>query len=287
MQEFDYLRASSMEEAVRLLAEHGGRVIAGGTDVLPQLRRGNITSDVFVDISRLEELRFIRERQGWVEIGALTTYAEILESGDLREAAPSLVEAAATVGCPQTRNRGTIGGNIANASPAGDMLPPLLTYEARAHIIRNGKKEVIPLEDLFTGPGETILAGEGIIHSVSFRPLRKDEDSVYLKLGNRKGMNIAVASVALKVRLPSPDRIRKAWIALGSVAPMPVRSPHAEKMLEGAKVGEEAMERAARAVREDISPISDVRASAERREEAAAVLLKRALRTVVERKGKA
>jgi CO/xanthine dehydrogenase FAD-binding subunit len=286
MQEFEFLSASSVEEVARFLAENKGRLIAGGTDVLPQLQRGTIHSDVFVDITRLDELRFIRERQGWVEIGALTIYAELLESDYLQRVAPSLVEAAATVGCPQTRNRGTIGGNIANASPAGDTLPPLLTYEARAHVIRNGKKEIIPLGDLFTGPGETILTREDLLHSVLFKPLREDEECMYLKLGNRKGMNIAVASVALKIRFSSPNRIKEAWVALGSVAPTPVRGPSAEKVLKGAKVSEEVMERTAQAVREDISPITDVRASAARRDEAAAVLLKRALRAVVERRMK-
>lgn len=286
MQEFEFLSASSVEEAVRFLAEGGGRVIAGGTDVLPQLRREVISSNVFVDITRLEELRFIRERKGWVEIGALTTYADLLNSDLLGRAAPSLVEAAATVGCPQTRNRGTIGGNIANASPAGDTLPPLLTYEARAHVLRNGKEEVIPLGDLFAGPGQTILMEKDLLHSVSFRPLGKDEESVYLKLGNRKGMTIAVASLALKIKLPSPKKFGEARVALGSVAPTPVRSPLAEQALQGTKVGEEAMEQAARAVKEDISPISDVRASAGRREEAAAVLLKRALQIVIERRMK-
>lgn len=286
MQEFEFLSASSVEEAVRFLAENEGRVIAGGTDVLPQLQRETISSDVFVDITRLGELRFIRERKGWVEIGALTTYADLLDSDYLQRAAPSLVEAAATVGCPQTRSRGTIGGNIVNASPAGDTLPPLLTHEARAHVLRKGKEEVIQLEYLFTGPGQTILAGEDLLHSVSFRPLGKDEESVYLKLGNRKGMTIAVASLALKIKLPSQKKFGEARVALGSVAPIPVRSPRAEKVLRGAKVSEEVMERAAQAVREDISPISDVRASAARREEAAAVLLKRALRTVIERRMK-
>ena len=280
MREFDFLRASSVEEAGQLLHDRGGKVIAGGTDLLPRLQRGADYGDTLLDISALDELRFIRERENRIEIGALSTYADLLDSSLLRKTAVSLIQAAETVGCPQTRSRGTIGGNIMNASPAGDALPPLLTYDARVKLLRKDQEISLPLAELFSGPGQTRLQGGDLLLSVSFPKPAGDHSSLYLKLGNRKGMNIAVASVALWASFADGDRFDEVRAALGSVAPTPVRSPHAESVLSGAEIKEAVLERAAEAVGEDISPITDVRASAARRREAAAVLLKRALKQI-------
>ena len=284
MQEFDFIRASSLEEAGQLLTEPGSRLIAGGTDVLPQLQRGQFTCQRLIDISDLDELRFIRQQDGWIEVGALISFADLMDSPYLQRTAPSVLEAAATVGCPQTRNRGTLGGNIANASPAGDTLPPLLSCEGRVHILREGERVVVPLKDFFTGPGQTVLAPEDVLCSVSFRPLGGGEEALFLKLGNRKGMNIAVASVALRLHFSPPGKIQKAWVAVGSVAPTPIRSYRTEEVLRGAEANEETLTMAAKALKQDIQPIDDVRASAQRRRESSAALLKRGLRKLFDRR---
>jgi CO/xanthine dehydrogenase FAD-binding subunit len=278
MQEFDFYTANTLDELLRLLAQTGGRVIAGGTDVLVQAQRGVFPASVLVDASRVRELRFIRQEGETVHIGALTTYADMLASPLLREAAPALVAAAATVGAPQTRARGTLGGNIANASPAGDTLPPLLTLDATVRLVRLGGERTMPLADVLRGPRQTCLEPGEIIHSVAFRRLPEPTGAAFLKLGNRQGMAIAVVNAAAVLTLGGDGRLGTARVALGAVAPTPVRSPHAEAILRGQPLSEEVFQAAARAVLYDIAPISDVRGSADYRRKAAARLTARALR---------
>jgi CO/xanthine dehydrogenase FAD-binding subunit len=277
MREFDFFRAESIEHAGELLRTSGGWVIAGGTDVIPRLQRGWDAGKVLIDISNLKDLKFIRDRENEVEIGALVTYADLLDSPVLQGAAPALLQAAATVGCPQTRSRGTIGGNIANASPAGDTLPPLLCSQAEVHYLRDGRKNTLALKELIIGPGETLLQPGDLLLSISLQKPVGGQESVYLKLGNRKGMNIAVASAAVQASFDPDNRIEEILIALGSVAPTPVRSPGAEEVLMGSELNPELLDYAAEQVRKDISPISDVRATAARRREAAVALVKRGL----------
>jgi CO/xanthine dehydrogenase FAD-binding subunit len=185
--------------------------------------------------------------------------------------------------CPQTRNRGTLGGNIANASPAGDTLPPLLTLDARVKLVSQGDERVIPLAEVLIGPGQTAIEPDEVLYSVSFSPMSESSGTAFLKLGNRKGMNIAVASVATAIHLTSDGEVDDVRIAFGSVAPTAVRSPQAESIIMGHPPGEELFEEAARAAMQDISPISDLRASAAYRRHAAAQLLRRALQSAVER----
>lgn len=278
MQEFDFYTAATLDELLRLLAQTGGRVIAGGTDALVQAQRGQLPASALVDASRVRELRFISEEGETIRIGALTTYADMLASLLLRDAAPALVMAAMTVGAPQTRARGTLGGNIANASPAGDTLPPLLALDAAVRLVKLGGERVLSLADVLRGPRQTCLEPGEIIHSVAFRRPPERTGAAFLKLGNRQGMAIAVVNTAVTLTLGSDGRIERVRVALGAVAPTPVRSPHAEAVLRGQLPSEEVFAAAGRAVLYDIAPISDVRGSAEYRRAAAVRLTARALR---------
>ncbi len=233
MQEIEFLAAATLDDLFRLLAETGGRVIAGGTDAIVQMQRGVFPAQTLIDVSRITGLRFIREDSGRIHIGALTTYADVLASHVLHDAAPALVQAAATVGAPQTRARGTIGGNIGNASPAGDLLPPLLALDAAVTLTSAAGERVLPLDELLVGPRQTRLAPGEIIHSVSFAPLPAPAGAAFLKLGNRSGMAISVVSVAVGLALDAQRRIAVGRVALGAVAPRAVRSPHAEAVLTG------------------------------------------------------
>lgn len=280
MQEIEFHTAQTVAEVCRVLLETGGRIIAGGTDVIPQMQRSRFPSGHVVDCSRVNELRFIRQENGVVEIGALATYADLLDSPLLVAAAPLLLEAAETVGCPQTRNRGTVGGNIANASPAGDTLPPLLALDAQVKLVSQNGEWVLPLSEVLIGPGQTAIEAGEVLYSVSFSSMPEPTGMAFLKLGNRKGMNIAVASVAAAVHLNSDGVVDDVRVAFGSVAPMAIRSPQAESVLMGQMPGEEVFEEAAQAAMQDISPISDLRASAAYRRHAAGQLLRRALRSV-------
>ena len=172
MQEIDFVAAETVEELVRIVSETGGRVIAGGTDVLVQMQRGVFPAQTVVDASRIAALRFIREDGGRVEIGALTTYADLLSSPLLQGAAPSLLQAAETVGAPQTRYRGTLGGNIGNASPAGDMLPPLLALDAEITLASKAGERALPLPEVLLGPGKTCLQPGEVITRIAFDACR-------------------------------------------------------------------------------------------------------------------
>lgn len=283
MQEFDFIRPDSVGELVNILDETGGKIIAGGTDVIPRMGHDLFSASVLVDASQLTGLSFIDELNGQISIGALTTHQQIVNSALLASSNPALVSAAASVGSNATRNRGTLGGNIANASPAGDTIPPLLAFDAQVHLIRKDGQRSIPLEELLLGPGETCLENGELIHSVTFSRLSGAWGTAFQKMGKRKGMAIAVVSVAAAVVLNTTGVVEDARIALGSVAPKVVRSPGAEKILIGVEPGPGVIQDAALAVLQDISPISDVRSTADYRRHAAQVLTRRALEHSVER----
>ncbi len=276
MQEFTFESPSTLAEVCRSLAG-GGRLIAGGTDVIPQMEAGRFKADRLIDLSRLAELRYIQWKNGLMVIGALTRYSEMVASPLLQKAAPLLVQAAAEVGAVQTRNRGTLGGNIANASPAGDTLPPLLALNAAVTLVNAAGERVLPLADLLQGPGQTALAPDEVIHSVTFHPLPAGTTSVFLKLGNRQGMAIALASAAVVLRLGPGERVEDVRIALGAVAPTPVRCPRAEVLLVGQALTDDQINRATALAVQECSPIDDVRSSAGYRRHAVKVLVRRGL----------
>ncbi len=277
MLDFEYYRPQNAEELGEILARTGGRLVAGGTDVLPRLRRGQFLADCLIDISRLRELRFICETEDEIQLGALTTHADLLASLLLPPAAPALAQAAAAIGCPQTRQRGTLGGNLANASPAADSAPPLLSLDADVRLAGAGGARVLPLRDFFSGPGATRMEAGEYIHSVAFRRPSGRWGAAFEKLGKRSGMAISVASVAAYLELGADGRLQAARLALGSVAPCPLRSPHAEALLTGALPAPGLFQQAGQAALADIAPISDVRASAEYRAHVVPVLVRRAL----------
>jgi len=283
MQEFDFVRPNSLRELVDLLDETGGRILAGGTDIIPRMRYDMFPASVLVDASDITELSFIKEVDDQIAIGALTTHQEIVNSALLRSVNPALIAAAASVGSNATRNRGTLGGNIANASPAADTIPPLLAFDTQIQLVRKGVERSVPLKEFLVGPGKTSLEAGELIHSIIFSRLSGAWGAAFQKMGKRKGMAIAVVSVAAAVVLDSSGLVQDARVALGSVAPTVVRSARAEKMLIGTEANSGAIRDAANAVVEDISPISDVRSTAEYRRHAAQVLTRRALEEAVGR----
>jgi carbon-monoxide dehydrogenase medium subunit len=282
MQEFDFIQPYTLTELLDSLQESGGKVIAGGTDVLPKMKQGLFSSAVLVDASRITELSFIRESDDQISIGALTTHQELVASPVLQSANPALVSAAESIGCIQTRQRGTLGGNLVNASPAGDTILPLLAFEAQVRLDRVGAQRILPLDEFFVAPGKTTLEPGELLHSISFPRLTGAWGAAFQKLGKRKGMAIAVVSVAAAVVLDAGGLVQAARIALGSVSPTVVRSPGAESSLIGTDAGSGAIQGAADSVGEDISPISDVRSTADYRRHAAQVLTRRALEEAIE-----
>lgn len=277
MHTVDFYCPNSASELVKILQDTDARIIAGCTDILPRARQGRFQADCLVDISRIKELRYIREADNQIQIGALVTHTDMADSALLQDAAPALVQAAVTVGCPQTRNRGTLGGNLSNASPAADSAPPLLVLDAHIQLVGSQGHRIMPLADFFQGPGQTALTRGEYVERVSFDRPSGRWGSTFLKLGKRSGMAISIVSVAVWLDVAPDGAISTARVAMGSVAPMPVRSQNAEVALIGKTPSLEVFRIAGQAALQDISPIDDLRASAEYREHATSVLVERAL----------
>jgi carbon-monoxide dehydrogenase medium subunit len=275
MQPFEYFAPASLDEACRLLAGYDGaaRAVAGGTDLLLKLKAGRLSPPAVVNIKRLPELRQ-RSVNSHLTLGALTTLEEIRRSPLLRARAPALVTAADTMASTQIRNLATLGGNLCNAAPSADLAPILLALGAVAHIAGPNGRRAVPLDDFFTGPGQTVLAPGELLVAVQL-PLAGWR-ACYLKLAPRACMDIAVVGVGLALDVAG-GRCRSARVALGAVAPTPIRAPEAEAELLAGPLTLQRVERAARLAAEAARPIDDVRGSAGYRRRMVAVLVRRGL----------
>lgn len=283
-------RPTGLRHALRLLADSLGEErlvpLAGGTDLFVYLNAGTHAGTRFLDLSPLAELRGVsRTRGGGLRVGALATFREIGMHPAVRAGWPSLAAAARVVGAAQIQNRGTIGGNIANASPAGDTLPVLLALDAELDLISDAGERSMPLVDFLRGPGRTALMPGELIRRVCFAPLPKDARSLFLRLGNRRGMLISVVSAALVLARDEDGRVRDCRIALGAVAPVPIRCPGAEAMLLGRRLDSGLIAAVATAAAAACRPIDDVRASADYRRHGVQVLVRRGLKRLTEAEG--
>jgi len=275
--DFDLVIARSLPHLLELLVQNAeARIVAGATDFIPFVRAGRWLPQLAVDISRLEELRYLREADGWLEIGALTTHCELVSSPLLRQRAPVLAEAAGCIADPQVRARATLGGNLCTASPAADTAPALLVLDAEVTLLSQGGERRLPLDAFLRGPGETALAPGEVLAGVRFPIPPAGAGMAFLKLGRRKAMAISVANAAALLAHEN-ERIGQARLALGAVAPTAVRCPAAERFVVGRQPDETLFAAAADRVLETIRPISDVRASAAYRRLVAVTLARRAL----------
>lgn len=276
MRHYEYHRPRSFDEALRLRAEiPDSRYIAGGTDVMVQVRNRLSRPAALISLSSIPGLRGVTIDERGARIGAMTTIAELVEHRALRERYPVLVEAALRLGSPQIRNVATVGGNLCNASPCADTATPLLALEARLRLRGAAGERELPLEQLFLGPGETDLAPGELLDEVVLPPPAPAARATFKKKG-RVRMDLALASATVLVELDGAV-CRRARIAAGSVAPTPLRLKTAETLLEGKALTPEVLAAAADAAAQGVSPISDVRCTAEYRRQLVAVYVKRAL----------
>ena len=276
MQGFEFRSARSVEEALRFLAEKGDltRLIAGGTDLIPQMRAGTCRPAFVLNILDIEKLRELYEADAILHIGATVTHTRLIESSVVRSCCPVFVDAAKAIAGPPVRNRGTIGGNLANASPAADCAPALLVLDARVVLMSARGTRTLPLEDFFTGPGTTRREPDELLVEIVV-PLPAGP-AVFLKLGRRKAMSLSVVSAAVGLEMEG-QTCRKARIALGSLAPTPIRCNAAEKLLEGREIDAKLIMESSREAIAAGQPIDDQRATAWYRREAGTVLVRRAL----------
>ena len=280
MKAFEFVAARNAQHAVALLAEHGpsARLIAGGTDLLADLKFTPETPRIMVDISRVPDLKGIALRDDGLAIGALATHTEIMRSPIIKELFPALVHAAHTIGAVQTRNLGTLGGNLVTAVPSLDSGPTLIALEAQVMMLGPAGGRRMPLSDFFTGPRKTALKPGELLIEILIPKRNLGKPTSFQKFGLRKGQALALVNVAASVWLTGDkSRFVEPRIALGAVAPSIIRAPRAEAYLEGRAATPETMAEAGRIAAGEAKPISDFRASADYRRELIAVLTRRAL----------
>lgn len=281
---FDYIAPETMNEALSLLKEHKekAKVVAGGTDVVPKLKRRQITlPEYLVDLKKIPDLDYIvYDENDGLCIGPLTTLSTLEKSSLIREKFPVLFQAVVSVGSIQVRNRGTLGGNICNAVPSADTAPSLLTLGAMLKLVCQQGERVVGIEDFFTGPNQTVCTTEEVLKEIQVPNLPQGTRSVYLKLTPRKAMDLAVVSVAVVTVLEN-GVFKDVRIALGAVAPTPIRAKKAEAVLKGQKPEDGIIDKAAQIAAEESRPIDDHRASAEYRHEMVMIMTRRAIRQTI------
>ena len=277
----EYIAPKSLQEITKLLKrlKSKGKLIAGGTNVIPDLRAKSIQPQVLIDISHLRNLAYIKEEKRRIRIGGLTPITELASSKIIRKVAPILSEAADQLGNPLVRNRATIAGNLAHASPAADTAVPLLALEATVILAGDGKLRQIPIEQFFRGPNQTVLKADEMIKEISFQKPNSNARMAYKKLGRRSAMAISVVSIAVVLEMES-GKCKKVRISLGAVAPKPIRAYGVEEMLEGKEVTDKLIGACCEHVQTEINPITDIRASAEYRRQVSSVLLRRRIEEV-------
>lgn len=274
----DYIQPGTIEKTLRILSQETGRVciLAGGTDLLLRMVNDLNKKMILVDISEVPGLVGITSTSEGLTIGSGTRLAEIAKSSLLIGSLQVLSQAALTVGSPQIRNLASIGGNLCNASPSADTIPPLLVLDSQLEIASLRMRRTLPLESFFIGPGKTRLTVDELVVSIKIPNQPQHTEAVFLKHSPRGAMDLAIASVAVKM-WKSGEQIH-ARIALGAVAPTPLRALKSEELLASSiNLGDETFRAVAHCAAGEACPISDVRASAEYRKDMVEVLTLRAL----------
>ena len=287
VKEFEYAAPTSLDEAVRVLSEHNGqaKILAGGTDIIVQLREGQRSADWVVDVKKIPELMELRwtDAEGlW--LGASVPCYRIYDDPRIAAEYPGLVDAARIIGGWQIQSRASVGGNLCNSSPAADSIPALIAIGATCHIAGPAGRRTIPVEQFCTGPGRNVLARGELLTALEFPPVTQGASSAYQRFIPRNEMDIAVVGVGSAVRLDSSGkRIEQARIALGAVAATAVLASEASEWLAGKSIQAGTLEQAGELAKKAASPISDKRGPAEYRTHLVGVLTKRTLAAAIER----
>jgi CO/xanthine dehydrogenase FAD-binding subunit len=259
----DYFRPLSLSECLQFLEEQGEhcQILAGGTDLVIELEKGEKTNSILVDIRRLDELRKIDVMSSLIRIGSLVTYDEIENSAILQNHAPVLVAAAAEVGSSQIRHQGTIGGNICTASPAGDAIPTLYVLGAEVVLASTNGNRSLPIQDFFAGVRETVKRSNELVVEFRFPKETGRVFSFFRKVGQRKAQTIAKASVAFHSRI-NECILEDVKIAMGSVAPTVIFAPKTQAALQGQQLTHDLIAKAAELIKTEVEPIDDIRSTA-------------------------
>ena len=279
LSKFEYLAPRTLDKAISLLSQHNGkaRLMGGGTDLLLKIKRREETPQYLIGLKNIPGLDYIDfdEAQG-LRFGPLVTIHAIETSPLIRDRFPILAQAASAIGSAQVRNLGTVVGNLCSAVPSADMAPGLIVLGANLRIASIKGERTIAVEEFFTAPGQSALARNELVVEVQVPNPPPYSGMVYIKHAVRSAMELAIVSVAAIVTLQD-SVCSEVKIALGAVAPTPIRAPKAENLLRGKPLGAELLRQAAEVASEECKPISDIRGSAEYRKEMVRVLTQRAL----------
>jgi len=273
-----YQRVTDEAELLAALTEPNAAILSGGTDLLVRMRNGLVHPDLLLDVSRIPTLQGIRQTESSIEIGAAITEGEILASPTVCVTLPLLATALRSLGSVQIRNRGTLGGNLVNASPAADGAVPLLLYDAELDLVGREGERTVPLDGFFLGPGETALGSGEFVRTIRMPIPKTEYRTFYRKVGRRRALTIAIASLGALI-LVEDGLVADARIAAGSVAPIPIRLRAVEERLRGTSSTEADADEAAHLAMAAVSPISDVRSTAEYRTRVIGNLATRALQS--------
>jgi carbon-monoxide dehydrogenase medium subunit len=274
----EYTAPANLADALQIKKKMGAeaRVIAGGTDLILRMRDQVLSPSMLIDLRRIS-LDGIELSGDEMRLGAFVSLSQVLESDDVEKYFPALSAACREFAGPPIRNRGTLGGNIVNASPAADLVPPLIAYDASIVLKSCSGERALPLVDFFTGPGQSVIEPDEILTEITLPLMPSSSAATFIKLGQRRSMAISQVNIATRLTLDESGLTSEARIVLGAVAPMPIRAVAAEKILLGKEPTEKLIGEAASKAREEGTPISDVRASLAYRLEMTEVLVRRAL----------
>jgi len=267
MENFEYVEPKTLKEAVRLLVKYkkGAKLLAGGTDLMVGMKDGSVRPKYLINLKKIKGLDKISySKKKGLSIGSLVTWTNILSSKPIHQYYPILWQAASLIGCPQIRNMGTIGGNICHASPSADSAPALMVYGAQCVIAGPGKDRVIPVEEIFAGVQKISLREGEILTGFHLPTPDTESKGCYLKFSLRKAMDLPIVGVSVLVRT-SNGTFQDVKIALGAVAPTPIRAKKTERFLSGKPIDDDTIRRAAEEAVMESKPITDVRASREYR----------------------
>jgi carbon-monoxide dehydrogenase medium subunit len=278
--EFAYVKPATLEDAIGALAKHGDGacVLAGGTDVVAQLRDEMIAPEVLVDIKGIPGLSDIRLAGDRLVVGPLATFTDLIESELIRESFPLFYEMGTNMASPGIRNRATIVGNICSAVPSCESGTTLLVHEARVLVLGEGGERTVPMSEWFTGPKKTDLRQGELVVGLEVPAPTSACGGSYVKLRRYNGEDLAQASVSILVNADYEYRV-----AFGAVGPTPARAPRLESAIKGLKPTDEMLADATKAIPRETSPITDIRATAEYRAHMLEVMLERGIRAAVDR----
>ncbi|TET08828.1 MAG: xanthine dehydrogenase family protein subunit M [Candidatus Atribacteria bacterium] len=279
-----YFAPQKIEKALEILARYGKeiKVIAGGTDLLIQYYDRLYEVGSWLDLKNIKELKEIKIHQNQMEIGAMVTHTQLEKSQDIKKYYPVLNQSAADIGSPQIRNRGTIGGNIVNASPAGDLLAPLMAYDAQFRLLSIQGEKIVPAEEFFVGPKKTILESAQLLTQIIL-PLPPERTyGSWIKIGKRKALIIATITLGLVVEMAEDNKtVKDVRACLGSVAPTPIEIKEIRKKMVGKNFDQLDFAELGQIVEDKISPIDDIRSTREYRKDVAKNIMINALKEII------